>query len=162
MEFKMNRRQLLLITAALSLSPVATSIGAWAHEFKVGDLEIEHPWSRATGQSRPAVGYLKIRNNGTAPDRLLGASTRIADHVMLHSNVIENGIAKMAAAEEIEIPAGGEVVLAPKSDYHLMIMGLKQKLTEGDTFPVTLIFEHAGKVDVTFVTAAAGATESGD
>lgn len=154
----MNRRHLLLITAALSLSPIA----ALAHEFKVGDLEIEHPWSRATGQTRPAVGYLKIRNNGTSADRLLGASTRIAEHVMLHANVIENGVAKMSPAEGLEIPPGGEVVLAPKGDYHLMIMGLKQPLAEGDTFPVTLIFEHAGKVDVTFVTAAAGATESGD
>lgn len=154
----MNRRHLLLIMAALSLSPIA----ALAHEFKVGDLEIEHPWSRATGQTRPAVGYLKIRNNGTTADRLLGASTRIAEHVMLHANVIENGVAKMSPAEGLEIPPGGEVVLAPKGDYHLMIMGLKQPLAEGDTFPVTLIFEHAGKVDVTFVTAAAGATESGD
>jgi copper(I)-binding protein len=154
----MNRRHLLLITAALSLSPIA----ALAHEFKVGDLEIEHPWSRATGQTRPAVGYLKIRNNGTTADRLLGATTRIAEHVMLHANVIENGVAKMSPAEGLEIPPGGEVVLAPKGDYHLMIMGLKQPLAEGDTFPVTLIFEHAGKVDVTFVTAAAGATESGD
>lgn len=154
----MNRRHLLLITAALSLSPIA----ALAHEFKVGDLEIEHPWSRATGQTRPAVGYLKIRNNGTTADRLLGATTRIAEHVMLHANVIENGVAKMSPAEGLDIPPGGEVVLAPKGDYHLMIMGLKQPLAEGDTFPVTLIFEHAGKVDVTFVTAAAGATESGD
>lgn len=158
MEINMNRRHLLLITAAFSLSPAA----ALAHEFKAGDLEIAHPWSRATGQSRPAVGYLTIRNNGTAPDRLLGASTRIAEHVMLHANVIENGVAKMTPAEGIEIPPGGELVLAPKGDYHLMIMGLKQKLAEGDTFPVTLIFERAGKVDVTFVTAAAGAMDSGD
>ena len=154
----MNRRHLLLIAAALSLSPIA----ALAHEFKAGDLEIAHPWSRATGQSRPAVGYLKIRNHGQAADRLLGATTRIAEHVMLHANVIENDVAKMSPAEGIEIPPGGEVILAPKSEYHLMIMGLKQPLAEGDTFPVTLAFEHAGKVDVTFVTAAAGATDSGD
>lgn len=154
----MNRRRLLLIAAALGLAPMA----ALAHEFKVGDLEIEHPWSRATGQSRPAVGYLTIRNNGTTSDRLLGASSRIAEHLMLHANVIENGVAKMTPAEGIEIPPGTELILAPKGDYHLMLMGLKQPLAEGDTFPVTLIFEHAGKVDVIFVTAAAGATESGD
>ena len=154
----MNRRNLLLAGIMLGLSPVA----ALAHEFKVGDLEIVHPWSRATGQARPAVGYLKIRNTGKTADRLLGATTRIAEHVMLHTNVIENGVAKMSPAEGVEIPAGAELVLAPKGDYHLMIMGLKQPLAEGDTFPMTLIFEHAGKVEVTFVTAAAGATDSGD
>ncbi len=154
----MNRRHLLLVAATLGLSPIA----ARAHEFKVGDLEILHPWSRATGQARPAVGYLRIRNNGQTADRLLGASTRIAEHVMLHTNVIENGVAKMSPAEGIEIPPGAEIALEPKGDYHLMIMGLKQPLAEGDTSPVTLIFEQAGKVDVTFVTAAAGATDSGD
>jgi len=158
MEIDMNRRHLLLILAALGLSPAA----ALAHEFKVGDLEIVHPWSRATGQSRPAVGYLKIHNTGATADRLLGASSRIAEHVMLHANAIENGVAKMTPAEGIEIPPGAELVLAPKGDYHLMFMGLKQPLAEGDTFPVTLIFEHAGKVDITFVTAPAGATDSGD
>jgi copper(I)-binding protein len=153
---------MLSLAISLSLLTVAGPIAASAHEFKAGELEIDHPWSRATGQSRPAVGYLTIRNHGQAPDRLLGATTRIAEQVMLHANVIENGVAKMTPSEGVEIPAGGEVTLAPKGAYHLMIMGLKQPLAEGDTFPVTLIFEHAGKVDVTFVTAAAGATESGD
>ena len=152
----MNRRNLLLALTMLGMSPVAVV----AHEFKVGDLEIDHPWSRATGQSRPAVGYLTIRNHGTQPERLLGVETRIAEHAMVHANVIENGVAKMMAAEGLEIPPGGEVALAPKGDYHLMFMGLKQGLAEGDTFRVTLIFKHAGRVEVTFVTESAGATES--
>ena len=151
----MNRRNLILTAIMLGVAPMT----ALAHEFKVGDLEIVHPWSRATGQARPAVGYLKIRNNGATADRLLGATTRIAAHVMLHTNVIENGVAKMSPAEGVEIPPGAEIVLAPKGDYHLMIMGLKQPLVEGDTFPVTLIFEHAGKIEVTFATAAAGALD---
>jgi len=151
----MNRRNLLLVLAALGLSPFV----AQAHEFKAGDLVIEHPWSRATGQSRPAVGYLKIRNTGKAAERLLGAETRIAASMMLHANVIETGVAKMTSVAGLEIPPGAEVALEPKGAYHLMIMGLKQPLAEGDTFPVTLIFEHAGRVDVTFVTAAAGATD---
>lgn len=152
----MNRRNLLLTLTALGLLPAA----ALAHEFKVGMLEIDHPWSRATGQSRPAVGYMTIRNHGQRAERLLGVETRIADHAMLHANVIENGVAKMTAMEELEIPPGGEITLAPKSDYHLMFMGLKQPLAEGDTFPVTLIFEHAGRVEITLVTEGAGATES--
>jgi copper(I)-binding protein len=154
----MNRRNLLLAAVTFALAP----LDAWAHEFKAGDLEIGHPWSRATGQTRPGVGYLTIHNTGTAPERLLGAESRIAEQVMLHSNVIENGVAKMTPAEGLEIPPGATVTLAPKGEYHLMLMGLKQKLAEGDTFPVTLIFAHAGRVEVTFVTAAAGALESGD
>ena len=150
----MKRRELLRALAASALLPAA----ARAHEFKAGDLEIGHPWSRATGQTRPAVGYLTIRNHGQRAERLLGAETRIADQVMLHGNVLENGVARMVHLDGLEIPPGAEVALSPKGEYHLMIMGLKQPLAEGDAFPVTLIFEHAGRVDVTFVTAAAGAT----
>ena len=154
----MNRRNLLLAAATLAFVPLA----AQAHEFKAGELVIGHPWSRATGQSRPAVGYLKIRNTGTETERLLGVETPIADHVMIHANVIDEGVARMTALEGLEIPPGEEISLAPKSDYHFMIMGLKQPLKEGDTFPATLIFEHAGRIDVTFVTAAAGATGEED
>lgn len=152
----MRRSSFLLALGAFALLPVA----AGAHEFKAGTLEIDHPWSRATGQSRPAVGYMTIRNKGQEADRLVGAESRIADHVMVHANIIEDGVAKMIHLEGLEIPPGSAVTLAPKSDYHLMFMGLKQPLAEGDTFPVTLIFEHAGRIDVTFVTEAAGATES--
>lgn len=152
----MNRRHLLLVLPAMALLPAAAS----AHEFRTGDIEIFHPWSRATGQTRPGVGYMRIINHGQQADRLIAAVTRIADHAMVHANVIENGVAKMTVVEGLEIPPGGEVTLAPKSDYHLMFMGLKQPLAKGDTFPVTLIFEHAGRIDVSFVTESAGATES--
>jgi len=150
----MNRRNLLLIGIALALTPAV----ARAHEFKAGDLVIEHPWARATNQSRPGAGYLEIENHGTVADRLIGAETRIADMAQLHNHVMENDVAKMVPVDAIEIPAGGKAELKPHG-FHLMFMGLKQPLAEGDTFPVTLIFEHAGRVDVTFVTEAAGATE---
>ena len=159
----MNRRNLLL--AGLALAPglfVLAPAGAWAHEFKAGDLVIEHPWSRATIQSRPGAGYLEIENHGTVADRLIGAETRIAEMAQLHNHIMENDVAKMVPVDAVEIPAGGKAELKPHG-FHLMFMGLKQSLAEGDTFPVTLIFEHAGRVDVTFVTESAGATEpSGD
>ena len=46
-----------------------------AHDYKVGSLEIEHPWTRATPKGAAvAGGYLKIVNNGTTADRLVGGS----------------------------------------------------------------------------------------
>lgn len=151
----MNRRHLLLGAAAFSLIPVLAA----AHEFKVGDLTLHHPWARATAQTRPGAGYVMIENHGTAGDRLVAAESRIAEMVELHTHIMENNVAKMVPVEAIDVPAGGKAELKPHG-FHLMFMGLKQPLAEGDTFPVTLVFEHAGKVEVTFVTEAAGATES--
>ena len=54
--------------------------GALAHEFTVGDLEIEHPWSRATPPgAKVAGGYFTVLNKGSAPDRLLSITSDISD-----------------------------------------------------------------------------------
>lgn len=44
----------------------------------------------------------------------------------------------------------------------MMMVGLKQPLKEGETFPLTLTFEKAGKIDVTVSVAKVGAMQSGD
>ncbi len=60
---------MIRLFAALLLAVVAT--GASAHEYKLGALEIKHPWIRATPKGATvAGGYFKITNTGTTPDRL--------------------------------------------------------------------------------------------
>ena len=58
---------------------------ALAHEFKAGDIEIEHPWSRATpAGAKVAGGYFTIVNKGSAPDRLLSIASDISGKAELH------------------------------------------------------------------------------
>jgi len=47
------------------------------------------------------------------------------------------------------------VTLAP-GGLHVMMMGLKSKLVEGETFPLTLTFEKAGTVTVEIKVEAIG------
>jgi len=54
------------------------------------------------------------------------------------------------------LPAGGEVALEP-GGYHLMFIGLKKMLKQGDSFAGTLTFEKAGTVEVSFTVEAIGA-----
>ena len=45
----------------------------------LGDLKIEHAWSKATiGADRPAVFYVEISNKGATDDALVGISTPAA------------------------------------------------------------------------------------
>ena len=61
------------IFALISLLLVPTFVSA--HGFKLGTLEIGHPWTRATPNgAEVAGGFLKITNNGTEDDRLLSIS----------------------------------------------------------------------------------------
>jgi copper(I)-binding protein len=116
----------LILSALLALS--ATPVLA-CETFTLGDLTIEHAWSRATiGADRPGVFYVEITNNGSTDDALIGIATPAAGMPML-------------------VPAGQTVEMAP-GGYHGMLMGLTATLAEGDIFPVTLTFQNAGEVVV--------------
>ncbi|ESY70532.1 MULTISPECIES: copper chaperone PCu(A)C [Mesorhizobium] len=128
-----------------------------AHEFKVGDLEIGHPWSRATpAGAKVAGGYFTITNKGSAPDRLLSISSDVSEKAELHEMGVKDGIMTMRpVAGGLEIPAGGKVALAP-GGYHLMFIGLKRQPKQGEKFSATLTFEKAGVVSVEFAVEGMG------
>ena len=59
-------------------------------------------------------------------------------------------------ADGLEIKPGQTVELNP-GGYHVMFVGLKKQLMQGDHFKATLEFAKAGKVDVDFSVAGIGA-----
>ncbi|WP_341992118.1 copper chaperone PCu(A)C [Azorhizobium sp. AG788] len=153
----------LLGVAVFACAVVLASAQALlAHEFKVGTIEIEHPWSRATPQGATvAAGYLGLTNKGDTPDRLVSASSGIAKTVQIHEMAVTNGLMTMRPlADGLVVPAHGTVVLKPGS-YHLMFMGLKQPLKQGALVDGSLTFEKAGTVAVQFKVEAVGASAGG-
>ncbi|RUU28182.1 copper chaperone PCu(A)C [Mesorhizobium sp. M6A.T.Ce.TU.016.01.1.1] len=131
----------------------------FAHEFRVGDLEIGHPWSRATPPgAKVAGGYFTVTNTGSSPDRLLSISSEISAKAELHEMGVSDGVMTMRPVTGgLEIPAGGKVALAP-GGYHLMFVGLKRQPKQGEAFPATLTFEKAGAVTVDFAVEGIGET----
>ena len=127
--------------------------------FKLGDLTVTSPWTRATpGGSKIAGGYLKITNNGAATDRFVGAKSDVTDHVEIHEMSMSDSVMKMRPLPNgLEIRPG-ETVELKSGGYHLMFMDLKQPLKAGDTFKATLQFEKAGPLEVSFSVNALGAT----
>jgi periplasmic copper chaperone A len=145
------------ILAALLL--IAFTAPAAAHQVKVGDLLIVHPWSRATpGQSPNGAVFMKIENQGQAEDKLLSASSDVADIVQIHEHVMEGDVAKMRPVDSIVLPAQSVTELKP-GGYHIMLMGLKEPLVEYGTFNLTLTFEKAGSIEVEVQVEEAGAAE---
>jgi len=126
--------------------------------YKIGDLVVVSPWTRATpGGAKIAGGYLKVTNNGTSADRLIGAVTTSADRVEIHEMSMTDGVMKMRPlADGLTIKPGETVELKP-GGFHMMFMDIKQPLKQGDTLKATLTFEKAGKVDVSFGVQAIGA-----
>ena len=131
---------------------------ARAQEVKAGDLVITQAWSRATpGGAKIAGGYLAIENKGTVPDRLVGGSGDVAARIEIHEMAMTNGVMTMRPLDKgLAIEPGKTVKLAP-GGYHLMMMDLKNPLKQGDKVPVTLEFEKAGKVTLSFDVQGVGA-----
>jgi copper(I)-binding protein len=125
--------------------------GALAHEFKLGDLEIDHPWSRATPPgAQVAGGYFTIVNHGSEADRLVSVTSDISAKAEVHEMGVKDGVMTMRPVEGgLEIPAGGAVELKPGA-WHVMFVGLKSPPKEGEPFAATLTFEKAGDVAVEF------------
>ncbi|MGD9914519.1 MAG: copper chaperone PCu(A)C [Rhizobiaceae bacterium] len=129
-----------------------------AHDFKVGDIQIDHPWSRATPpNARVAAGYLTLKNGGSEADRLIAVSSDIGGKAEIHQMLVgDDGVMTMRPVTDgVEVPAGGEVELKPGS-FHIMFLQLKQGVKEGDSFKGTLTFSKSGSVDVEFDVQAMG------
>ena len=124
---------------------------AIAHDFKLGPLRIDHPYATPTppGAGTGAAYLRAIRNTSAQPDRLIGASTPVAREVEIHHSVIDaNNVMRMRAIDGLTVPARGEVRLRHGGEHHLMLIGLKAPLKDGDRFPMTLRFEKAGEREV--------------
>ncbi|WP_213772526.1 copper chaperone PCu(A)C [Bradyrhizobium sp. dw_78] len=133
-----------------------------AEEVKAGDLVISQAWSRATPNgAKIGSGYLTIENKGATADRLVGVSADIAGKVEVHEMAMNNGVMTMRPLDNgLTIDPGKTVKLSPGGN-HLMMFDLKTPLKQGDTLPVTLQFEKAGKVKVSLDVQGIGAQAPG-
>jgi periplasmic copper chaperone A len=61
---------------------------------------------------------------------------------------MDGNVMKMREAGQVEIKPSTRLEMKPGDGYHLMLMGLRQPLKAGETFPLTLTFEKAGKAEV--------------
>ena len=138
-----------LVAAVLAAMPSSS------HELRKGEVAIEHPWARATlpAQENGAV-YMVIRNRGAGAERLLAARTSEAQRAELHGGTATaEGVAQTRPVEALAIPSGGEARLSP-GGAHVTLGGLRGQLFEGTMFPMTLVFERAGEVEVEVVSDA--------
>ncbi len=119
-------------------------------------ISVEHVWARASaGAATTGAAYLTLTDNGQ-PDRLVGVSTPAAATAQMHETVDDNGVMKMRPVARVDLVPGKPVSFQP-GGYHVMLMGLKSPLKAGDTFPLTLTFEHAPPITVTVKVDALGA-----
>ena len=146
----------------LILAVILSTLTACAMPSSAGPkIRVENAWARpstpgsmggmsatpdmpgmAAGETTSAV-YFVIVNEGGAADALVGATSQVAATTELHETRIEGDVAKMVPVARVEIPSGGRIEFKP-GGYHVMLIGLKQELSVGETLKLTLQFETSG------------------
>jgi periplasmic copper chaperone A len=145
-------RTLVVIFIAVAVLGNAPSA---AHSYRAGDIQVRHPWTRATPPgAKTGAGYLEIRNSGKEADRLIGASTLAAERVELHVTMRDGDIVSMREAKSFEIPGRQRFSLRPGGP-HLMLVGLAKPLEKGQRIPLVLRFQRAGELQVELEVQAA-------
>ena len=128
-----------LAAACLIASPT------WA-----GDIAVIDPFARVARPGAPTGAiFMVLHNQGTLDDRLIGASTPAAEIAQIHTHIDNNGVMRMREIKAgVPLPAGERHAFARGGD-HVMLMGVTEKLVDGDALSLTLMFENAGAVTVT-------------
>jgi copper(I)-binding protein len=129
-----------LALAALLAMPIAQ-----ACELKAAD-----PWIRAAPPTASALaGYVSLSNPHDEAVALTAASSPDFGAIELHEMAMEGDVMRMRRVERIEVPARGEVRLAP-GGLHLMLFRPVAPLAVGDSAKLTLTLGCGASVEVDF------------
>ncbi|MFZ9711709.1 MAG: copper chaperone PCu(A)C [Burkholderiaceae bacterium] len=103
-------------------------------------VQVQEPWVRATVKGQQATGaFMKL--TASSPMRLIQAQSPVAGVVEIHEMKMDKDVMRMSAIAGLDLLPGRAVDLKP-GGYHVMLMQLKQEIKEGDSVPITLIFEN--------------------
>ena len=113
-------------------------------------LVVRDAWVRVTPGSDVAAVYLSLRNAGLRPIIVVGVQSSIAGHSMMHETSLVNGQFQMRMRDRIVIAPGQTVSFAP-GGLHIMLSGLKQRASAGQTMPLVLLLADGGQVSLAAV-----------
>ncbi|MBK5940484.1 copper chaperone PCu(A)C [Halochromatium roseum] len=104
-------------------------------------ISIDNAYVRAVPPGQPNSAAFMTLTNASGQDRaLVAAESDAAEVVELHTHQMEDGMMQMRQIEQIDLPAGKVVTLAP-GGLHVMLIGLTEALSPGDQVALTLNFD---------------------
>jgi len=130
----MNRLAVVITLSATMIASAAAS-----------ELSVRNAWARATAPGQAVAGVF-MDLGAERPMSVVGGTSPASERVELHTMAMQEGVMVMRRVPEIAVPAGKTVQLKP-GGLHVMLIGLKAQLQEGQTVPLTLqVRDAAGKV----------------
>lgn len=145
------KSKLLLFLIVFLSQPVHADHAAELPSADLKTLIVENIWIReAPPNVNVLAAYMTLKNPTDQDITLVCAESPAFKDIMFHKTEVSNGIAKMRHADEIVIPAHSDFILSP-GNYHMMLMGRKVLLKEGDNVKLTLIFKTIENQKITAI-----------
>lgn len=105
----------------------------------LAEVTARDAWVRGTVPAQKSTGaFMTLVSSEDA--KVVAVASPIAKRAEIHESAVHSGVMHMHAVEALELPAGKPVVLRPGS-YHVMLLGLKGQVREGEPVPLTLTIE---------------------
>ena len=112
-------------------------------------LQVSEPWVReAPPTSRVLAGYLTLVNTGDNTVTVTAISSPDFKNAEIHRTVIEAGVARMLPVKQLEVPAGGQLMLEP-GGHHLMLFDPLRTLTAGETVTLIIHMNNGNQLSAT-------------
>lgn len=130
---------------------------------KIGNLALSGGYVRETASDNsPTAGYLTLKNEGSADEKLLRIETDGARSAQIHDSKLDDkGVMRMVPLEEgLTIKAGETVEFKPRGK-HLMFIGVQKALKPKALFPVTFVFEKSGEVTLSLPVSPLSGAKNG-
>ena len=118
---------------------VAFFVACLAAPLAHAQITAKEAWVRATVPQQKATGAF-MQLTADRASRLVEARSPVAEVVEIHEMTMTNNVMKMREVKSLELPAGKTIEFKP-GGYHIMLMGLKAQVKEGDSVPITLVVE---------------------
>jgi len=111
-------------------------------------LEVENAQVRAVPPvSTTTAAFMVLHNHGDGDLAVVDAHSPAAETTELHNHVDVDGVMQMRRVDEIGVPSGGSVELAP-GGLHLMLIDLVAPLHEGDEVEITLVLDSGETLEL--------------
>ena len=123
-------------------------IPANAAEFELKGITVSNPHLVVFGKSaKSGAGYFVISNKNSDPVVLNKVTAEFGKAMLHKTDVDKNGVAKMKHLESIAVPGNGLLKLEPGGT-HIMFINISIEFDESNKYPVTLVFEEQGSLDI--------------
>ncbi|MFY0665938.1 MAG: copper chaperone PCu(A)C [Natronospirillum sp.] len=104
-------------------------------------IQVHQPFVRLMPPMQPnTAAFMRLENASTNDRVLIGAVSDVAEAVELHTHSVVDGMMQMRQVQHIDLPAGDTVVLQP-GGLHIMMIGLKAPLQDGQMVEITLQYD---------------------